>query len=115
MVHASILPLYLWILADNQEQTMNDDTEGVAIRLWRDRAQLREQERNEIQARLRIAEEKIAILMAENDRLATENGRLRALLNPDTGSSAHAETQMQMEALKNALLPLLSGASGSLN
>jgi hypothetical protein len=40
---------------------MSEETEGVAIRLWRDRAQLREQERNEAQARLRIAEDKVSI------------------------------------------------------
>lgn len=95
---------------------MMEGTENVASRLWRDRVQLREQERNEAQARLRIAEEKVAILLAENDRLAAENARLRALLDPDGDSTqTQAETQMQMKALKDALLPLLSGASGSLN
>ncbi|HZH09589.1 MAG TPA: hypothetical protein VEZ24_04405 [Microvirga sp.] len=95
---------------------MREATETVASRLWRDRVQLREQERNEAQARLRIAEEKVAILLAENDRLIAENARLRALLNPDADSpQSQAETQMQMKALKDALLPLLSGASGSLN
>src|SRR5919199_1922253 len=49
---------------------MSDKAETAAIRLWRDRAHLREQERNEAQARARIAEEKVAILTAENDRLA---------------------------------------------
>jgi regulator of replication initiation timing len=93
---------------------MIEETETVAIRLWRDRVQLREQERNEAQTRLRIAEEKVAILMAENDRLAAENARLRALISPDA-DSARAETQRQMEALKGALLPLLSGAAGSVN
>jgi len=95
-----------------------EGTETVASRLWRDRVQLREQERNEAQARLRIAEEKVAILMAENDRLAAENARLRALLQPEADpNQAEAETQMQMKALKDALLPLLSGASagGQLN
>jgi regulator of replication initiation timing len=93
---------------------MIEGTETVAARLWRDRVQLREQERNEAQARLRIAEEKVAILMAENDRLAAENARLRALLNP-ASNDAKTETQRQMEALKEALLPLLSAAPGSLN
>jgi len=93
---------------------MNEDTETVATRLWRDRVQLREQERNEAQTRLKIAEEKVAILMAENDRLAAENARLRALLNPD-GGSVRAETELQMEALKSALLPLISHPTGSLN
>jgi hypothetical protein len=99
-----------------KDPTMLGRTETVANRLWRDQVQLREQERNEAQARLRIAEEKVAILMAENDRLAAENARLRALLTPDADSAVtQVETQMQMEALKDALLPLLSGGSGSLN
>lgn len=93
---------------------MNEETETVATRLWRDRVQLREQERNEAQARLRIAEEKVAILMAENDRLAAENARLRASLQPDAGN-ARTETELQMEALKGALLSLLSQPGMSLN
>jgi hypothetical protein len=51
---------------------MSDKAETAAIRLWRDRAHLREHERDEAQARARIAEEKVAILTAENDRLADE-------------------------------------------
>lgn len=91
-----------------------EGTESVANRLWRDRVQLREQERNEAQARLRIAEEKVAILMAENDRLAAENARLRALLQPEADpDKAQTETQMQMQALKDALLPLISGSGAS--
>lgn len=93
---------------------MHDETESVATRLWRDRVQIREHERNDAQARARIAEEKVAILMAENDRLAAENARLRALVNPDE-STARAETEQQMEALKGALLPLLSQGTGTLN
>jgi hypothetical protein len=93
---------------------MSDEKEGVAIRLWRDRAQLREEERNEAQARLRIAQEKVAILMAENERLEAENARLRALHAPDT-ISARAETELQMEALKGALLPLISPPTSQLN
>jgi hypothetical protein len=93
---------------------MSEGAESVTVRLWRDRVGLRERERDEAQARLRIAEEKIAILMAENDRLATENARLRAHGAPDAGS-ARAETELQMEALKGALLPLLSRPTGELN
>jgi regulator of replication initiation timing len=93
---------------------MNEQAETAATRLWRDRVQIREQERNEAQTRLRIAEEKVAILMAENDRLAAENARLRALLNPDA-DGARTETQLQMEALKGALLPMLSEPNRSLN
>ncbi|GEO19237.1 hypothetical protein [Microvirga aerophila] len=85
---------------------MSDDKETVATRLWRDRVQIREQERNDAQARARIAEEKVAILMAENDRLTAENARLRALLNPDAVRT-RPETEQQMQALRGALMPLL--------
>jgi hypothetical protein len=91
---------------------MSDKAETAAIRLWRDRAHLREQERDEAQARARIAEEKVAILAAENDRLADEVARLRALLNPDA-AQARAETEQQLKDLKTALLALLDQASGS--
>jgi len=93
---------------------MSDEKEGVAIRLWRDRAQLREEERNEAQARLRIAQEKVAILMAENDRLTSENARLRTLLNPDA-TRARSETEQQMQALRGALMPLLVQPTGTMN
>ena len=86
---------------------MSDNAETAAIRLWRDRVQVREQERNDAEIRARIAEQKVAILTAENDRLATENARLRALLAPDA-AQARAETELQMEALRSALLPLLN-------
>src|SRR3954471_11221392 len=56
---------------------MSDKAETAAIRLWRDRVQVREQERNEAQARARIAEEKVAALTAEDDRLAREKTHLR--------------------------------------
>ena len=38
--------------------SLTDAAEAAASRLWRDRAQFRERERDEAQARLRIAEEK---------------------------------------------------------
>ena len=90
----------------------------LPTRLWQDWVQLREQERNEAQTRARIAEQKVAVLTAENERLATEDAqlrnqndrlaaeiaRLRALLAPDP---ARAETELQMEALRDALLALL--------
>jgi hypothetical protein len=91
---------------------MSDKAETAAIRLWRDRAHLREHERDEAQARARIAEEKVAILTAENDRLADEIARLRALLTPDA-AQARAETEQQMKDLKTALLALVDQASGS--
>ena len=116
---------------------MSDTAETAASRLWRDRAQLREQERNEAQARARLAEEKLTALAAENDRLATRNthltdqnnrlaveiarlgaqndrlaaeiARLRTLL-PD---AARTETEQRMEALKTELLSLLNGPTQS--
>ncbi len=48
----------------------------------------------------------MAILTAENDRLAGENARLRAQLTP-AGLNAQAEVEQQMKALRRALLPLL--------
>ncbi|MEE1656002.1 hypothetical protein VB618_07325 [Microvirga sp. CF3062] len=93
---------------------MSDEPGSVAVRLWRDRAQLREEERNEAQARLRIAHEKVAILMAENERLETENARLRALQAPDE-SVAQVETDLQMEALKGALQSLIAQPVNRLN
>src|SRR4051794_40552849 len=59
------------------QDRMSDTTENAATRLWRDRVQLREQERNE--ARARFVEEKVAVLTAENDQIAAENARLRDL------------------------------------
>ncbi len=85
---------------------MSEDAEAAATRLWRDRAQIREQERNEAQARTRIAEEKVAILISENDRLAEENARLRAQLTP-AGLDPRGEVEQQIKALRRALLPLL--------
>ncbi len=93
---------------------MSDQNETVASRLWRDRAQIREQERTEAQSRLRIAEEKVAILTVENDRLAAENARLRAQLNPDA-TRARSETEQQMKALRGALMPLLVQPTGTMN
>ena len=93
---------------------MSDEAGSVAVRLWRDRAQLREEERNDAQARLRIAQEKVAILMAENERLEAEIARLRAF-NALDESVAQAETDLQMEALKGALLPLIAQPLGRLN
>ncbi len=91
---------------------MSDAAENTATRLWRDRVQLREQERDEAQARTRLAEEKVAALTAENDRLADEIARLRGLLTPNA-TRACAETEQQMENLKTALLSLLDQPGGS--
>ena len=111
---------------------MSDRADSAATRLWQDRVQLREQERNEAQQQARTAEQKVALLTAENERLATENAhlagqndrlateiarlsdqndrlatevaRLRALLAPDP---ARAETELQIAALRDALLSVL--------
>ena len=93
---------------------MSDEAGSVAVRLWRDRARLREEERNDAQARLRIAQEKVAILMAENERLEAENERLRALHAPDE-SVTQAETDLQMEALRGALQSLIAQPVNRLN
>ena len=107
----------------------------TAARLWRDRVQMREQERNEAQARAHRAEEQVARLTAENDRLASENAlvrgqkdrlaaeiarlngqkeallaeitRLRAGLGPDT-TNPRAETEAEMAALRDALMSLVA-------
>jgi regulator of replication initiation timing len=93
---------------------MSDEKETVASRLWRDRVQIREQERNDALTRLRIAEEKVAILLAENDRLTAENARLRTLLNP-TAARDRAAIEQQMQALRGALMPLLVQPTGTMN
>ena len=93
---------------------MSDQNETAATRLWRDRVQIREQERDDARARARIAEDKVALLMAENDQLTAENARLRAMLNPDA-ARARAETEQQMQALKGALMPLLVPSTGTMN
>jgi hypothetical protein len=86
---------------------MSNKDESPAARLWRDKAQIREQERDDAQARLRSAEDRVAILTHEISQLAAENARLRAMLNPDAGK-ARSETERQMAELRGALMPLLS-------
>ena len=119
---------------------MSDAAETIAARLWRDRVQLREQERDEAQARARLAEQKVAALMAENDRLASENNQLSdqndrlaieiarlsvqnerlaveiAQLRASPALEAvrpRTETEQQMEALRAELLSLLDPPAGS--
>ena len=86
---------------------MSDKDETIGTRLWRDRAQIREKERDDAQARLRIAEDRMATLMHEINQLTAENARLRTLLNPDAGR-ARSETERQMAELRGALMPLLA-------
>ena len=85
---------------------MSYGAESATARLWRDKAEIREQERNEARAWTKIAEEKVAILAAENDRLVSENARLRTQMGAKP-IEGEAETEMQMEALRGALIPLL--------
>ena len=117
---------------------MSETTENAATRLWRDRVQLREQERDEAQARARLAEEKVAALTAENDRLACQNAQLSdqsnrfamevARLNAQNERLAadiadlralrateatRSETEQQMEDLRTALVSLLDQSNGS--
>ena len=111
---------------------MGENAENVAARLWRDRAQIREDERDEAQARARIAEEKLAALTAENDQLARrslqirdQNDRLAARLSFQNErlaseiarlratpavqeAEARNETAQQTAALKIELLSLLN-------
>ena len=103
---------------------MSDTTESPTVRLWRDRAQLREQERNEALVLARMAEERIASLTAESARLASENARLRAFnqrlvtdnarlrtqLTPDP-ACARGETEQGMEDVRSGLLSLLAPTS----
>ncbi len=75
------------------------------------RVDLRRPDLPALASRLRALglEPPVAILTAENDRLAEENARLRALLTP-AGLNARAEVEQQMKALQRALLPLLEPA-----
>jgi hypothetical protein len=92
---------------------MNDKAESAATRLWRDRVQLREQERDEALVQARMAKEKVANLTAENarlwalvERLEADIARLRAQLTPDP-TSARAQTEQEMGELRSELLSLL--------
>ena len=114
---------------------MGETAENVAARIWRDRAQIREDERDEAQARARLAEGKLEALTAENDQLARRNIQLRdqndrlaveiARLSSQTerlaseiarlraspavqAAEARNETEQQMAALKTELLSLLN-------
>jgi hypothetical protein len=89
---------------------LTDTAEAAAARLWRDRAEIRERERDEARARTSIAEQKIAILIAENERLADENARLRTELWPGDSTSA-VEVEAQLEAIRCALAPLIARAN----
>src|SRR5215208_6287143 len=114
---------------------MSENTENAATRLWRDRVQLREQERDEAQARARLAEKKATALTAENNRLAKKNAHLSAqndrlavevarltaqnerlaadlawLRTQLASAPARAETRQDMKAIRAELLSLLDQA-----
>ena len=117
---------------------MSNTAESAIARLWCDRVQRREQERDDAQARARLAEEKVTALTAENDRLAKKNAHLSAQndrlavevarLNAQNERLAadiadlralrateatRSETEQQMEDLRTALLSLLDQSTGS--
>ena len=112
---------------------MSNTAENIATRLWRDRAQVREQERDEAQARARMAEQKVTSLTAdnarqcdqndrlaaeiarvceENEQLKAEIARLRTMCAAEV-SPGRSEMDRQMEDLKTALLSLLDEPTGS--
>jgi hypothetical protein len=91
---------------------MSETAEAATARLWRDKVEIRERERDEARARARIAEEKVAILLAENDRLAAEIARLRAPQGSNA-ATAKAEIEGQMDAIRTALSPLLAQTTTS--
>ncbi len=106
---------------------MSDAAENIATRLWRDRAQVREQERDEARAKARAADEKAASLAVENTRQRGQNDRLAAeiarlceqneqlkaeiarlrALGAAEASRGRTETEQQMEDLKDALQQIL--------
>src|SRR5215210_6936806 len=117
---------------------MSNTAESAIARLWRDRVQRREQERNEAQTRACVAEERLAVLTAENEQLARENALVRAQsdrlavtlarltaqnerlaadlagLRQQLGSArARAEAPKDLGAIRAELLPLLDEASES--
>jgi len=117
---------------------MSSTAESAIARLWRDRVQRREQERNEAQTRACVAEERLAVLTAENEQLARENALVRAQndrlavtvarlsaqnerlaadlagLREQLGSApARAEPPKDLGAIRAELLSLLDEASGN--
>lgn len=86
---------------------MSDESETIATRLWRDRVNLREAERDAALARVRQMEARLADLMTENARLTAEIARLRMAAASEAMAPV-SETELQMEALRGALLPLIS-------
>jgi hypothetical protein len=82
---------------------MSEEGETDAARLWRDRV-----------AQARLAEATCAVRAAENERLRLENerltielARLRAFASPDP-----KEIEVQIDALRTALLEVLVSSEG---
>ena len=117
---------------------MSNTAESAMTRLWRDRVQRREHERNEAQTRACVAEERLAALTAETERLARENALVRAqndrlavtvarltaekerlaadlagLREQCASAPARAEPPQDLGAIRAELLSLLDDASGS--
>jgi chromosome segregation ATPase len=117
---------------------MSSTAESAMARLWRDRVQRREQERNEAQTRACAAEERLAALTAETEQLARENALVRAqndrlavtlarltaekerlaadlagLREQRAAAPARAEPTQDLGAIRAELLSLLDDASGS--
>ena len=117
---------------------MSNTAESAMARLWRDRVQRREQERNEAQTRACVAEERLAALTAENEQLARESTLVRAqndrlavavarltaqnerlaadlaeLRQQLASAPARAEPPQDLGAIRAELLSLLDDASGS--
>src|SRR3954471_10728277 len=72
---------------------MSSTAESAIARLWRDRVQRREQERNEAQTRACAAEERLAALAAETERLARETALVRAQNDRLAVTLAHLTAQ----------------------
>ena len=117
---------------------MSSTAESAMARLWRDRVQRREQERDEAQTRACVAEERLVALTAETERLARGNALVRAqndrlavmvarftaqnerlaanlagLREQRAAAPARAEPAQDLGAIRAELLSLLGEASGS--
>jgi hypothetical protein len=94
---------------------MNKEAETAAARLWRDRAEIREQERNEALAQARLAEARCALLATENEHLRLELASLRAFASLDPKRTKTSEIEAEMEAVKEALVSLLAPSEPDAN
>src|SRR4051812_31914494 len=79
---------------------MNKEAETAAARLWRDRAEIREQERNEALAQARLAEARCALLAGENEHLRLELASLRAFASLDPKRTKHRRSRRKWRPSK---------------